>query len=397
MKILKCLLFAVCFMFPIFLLGCENQNMSSLSTPKELNVSNGVISFGLVEDADYYSISINDKVFSVNAKYNANVEIVDSVVHYNANKLLSYGKTYSIKVKARGDEKYDSHYTAVVEYFHTADLKAPTNVSVSSNTLVWGDVDDATNYVVKVFYETKNQTEEITSDTNYCDLSAIFQKYGSGKFQFYVKAVRVGSAQAESIYSDAVEHIYYQQLEKPIIESVYASGANLKMNVKIDDNANKITLYCDGDYRNIILNGTNINVTKSGSNLTVNLTGIFGADQFSNLKKYVFSVQAKHETILTSYFINSETSEQYIYNKTEKLTKPNLNVTYDDIMGGYVASWNIVENAVGYVVVINGATEYFVENNTSKFMLDENFSNVKIKAVGAGNYLDSDYSNVVNK
>lgn len=397
MKVFKKLLIAVCCMFPIILSGCENENMSSLSTPKDLNISNGIISFGLVEDADYYSISINDRVFSVDAKYNSNVEIIDSVVHYNANKLLSYGKTYSIKVKARGNEKYDSHYTATVEYLHNIDLKMPENVSISAGTLIWDNVDDATSYVVKVFYKTKNKTEEIDCDINYCELSATLTKYGTGEYQFSVKAIRGGNNPAESIYSDVVDYLHYQQLATPTIQSVYLSGNDLKMNATIDEHANKITIYCGDDYRNIMLNGTSQYITKSASTTTINLTGIFGADQFAVLKKYVFSVQAKHETALTSYFTNSELSNQITYNKTEKLTKPTLALSFDNDLGRYVASWQTVENAVGYVLVIDNSTEYFVENGTTKFMLDESFSNVKIKAVGAGNYLDSDYSNVVNK
>ena len=75
MKNLKLILLAICFAFPIILMGCENESISVLSTPQNLTVENGIISFDMVEDADYYSISINNMVFSVNAKHNSNVSL----------------------------------------------------------------------------------------------------------------------------------------------------------------------------------------------------------------------------------------------------------------------------------------------------------------------------------
>ena len=396
MKFFKSLIIALCCIFPIILSGCENEDISSLSTPENLSVANGIIAFDVVDDADYYSISINDRVFNVDSKYNSNIEIIDSVIRYNANKLLEYGKTYSIKVKARGNEKYDSHYTATVEYVHSIELKTPSNISVSASTLIWDSVTDASYYKVKVLHITKNKTEEITCDVNYCDLSATLSKYGTGEYQFAVKSIRTGTTPVESDYSGVVDYLHYQKLSTPIITSVYKSGNDLKMNVNIDANANKITILCDDDNRNIMLNGTSVFVSKSGDTTTINLTGVFGPEQFVGLKKYVFSVQAKYESMLNNYYINSEISEQSVYNKTETLTKPSLTVNYDSTLKTYILSWQAIENAAGYIVLINNSTEYFVENDKTAFMIND-FSNAKIKAIGAGNYLDSEYSNVVNK
>ena len=60
MKIVKSLLITACCMLSIIFAGCENENTLSLSTPEGLSVENGVISFNMVENADYYSISVND-------------------------------------------------------------------------------------------------------------------------------------------------------------------------------------------------------------------------------------------------------------------------------------------------------------------------------------------------
>ncbi len=382
-------------------MGCENQNTSSLSVPKNLTVKNGIISFEQVSDADFYSISINDKVFSVDAKYNSNVNIVDNVINYDANKLFSYGKTYSIKIKARGDEKYDSHYTAVVTYLHNIDLLAPQNVKISAKTLLWDNVNDATYYIVKAFHKTNNRTKEFRCDINMCDISGFLlddntKENLTGEYQFSVKALREGNNPAESIYSDVVNYTNYEQLSTPIINSVYESGNDIMMSATIDENANKITINCGSDLRNVMLNGTSQYVLKTGANVTLNLTGIFGVDEFVELKAYIFTLQAKIETNSTTYFTNSLMSEQATFNKTIKLKTPSLTKLFSETLNKYVISWEAIENATGYYVVINGGAPIYVENTQTQFVIDD-FTNIKVMAIGAGNYLNSNYSSIVTK
>ena len=395
MKIFKTLLLAVCCMFSIVLMGCENVNTPSLSTPQNLIVKNGIISFKQVDDADFYSISINDKVFSVDAKYNSNVTIVDNVVNYDANKLFAYGNTYSIKVKARGDEKYDSHYTAVYEYLHNVDLIAPQNVRLSAGILVWDNVNDATYYMVKAFYKTGNTTNQYRCDINSCETSGILAQ-GTGEYQFSVKAVREGNNAAESVFSDVVNYSNYQQLSTPTIKNITETANGLVMTASIDENANKITINCGTNYRNIFLNGADGNVSKSGSNYVINLTKVFGIDEFKDLKTYVFTLQSKIETQSQTYFTNSAISEQFIFNKTQQLSTPTLSVELDGKSEKFIASWNEIENAIGYEILLNG-TLIYVENTKTNFIIEDNNFIIEVCAVGAGNYLTSAYSNSITK
>lgn len=397
MKFFKTSIVVLCCMFAIVLFGCENKNISSLSTPTNLTVENGIIMFNLVNDADYYAISINDKVFMVDAKYNSNVQIIDSVVQYNANKILTYGKSYSIKIKARGNNKYDSHYSNIVEYFHRVSLQTPKNVNISANTLMWDNVDDASSYVVKVFYSTGNKTKEINCDVCFCDIQSVLNEYGTGKYLFSVKAVRNGNQPAESIFSEQYEYIHYQKLTTPTISNVFMSGANLKMTATLDINANKITIICDNDVKNVMLNGSNSNVSRSGGNVTINLTGIFGLNKFIAQKKYVFTLQAKYESVATSYFQNSNESEQFIYNKTEKLATPTISLNYNQLYKSYVVSWIDVENAVGYKLIVDNNTEYIIEQGATEFVIGGEFNSAKLQALGGGNYLNSEFSNIVSK
>ena len=164
----------------------------------------------------------------------------------------------------------------------------------------------------------------------------------------------------------------------------------------VDENANKLTIVCGDAVRHIMFNALSGNYEKVGSNYNLNITGIFGADKFSELKQYVFTVQAKIETNSSTYYSNSEVSEQFEFNKTKTLETPTLAVEKDAKSGKFIASWNAVENAVGYEIVLNG-TKVFVDKTTTKFLIEANNFSIKVCAVGAGNYISSNYSNSITK
>ena len=423
-KVFKFLLLAVCSIFPFVLSGCENNNTTSLSTPKNLEIKNGIISFKQVEDADFYSISVNDKVFSVVAKHNSNVTLVDGLVKYDANRLFAYGNTYSIKVKARGSERYDSHYTAVVEYLHNIDLLAPTNIRINSETLAWDNVSDASYYVVKAYYKTGNNTQEEIAYKNSCKISGFLETYGTGEYQFSVKAIREGINPAESTYSDVVNFVNYKPLLTPQIVDVYMLGNELKMSVvDVDVNMQKLTIKCGEIVKDVEKNPLSGEYTtifkefilpelepKVSSPLDIpgrpiykpvkehyifNLTKIFGASAFEDLKQYVFTIQAKIENSST-YYTNSEISEQFEFNKTQTLNAPTLSVELEAKSNKFIASWNVVENAIGYEIELNGEV-IFVDNLTTNFLIEDNNFTIKVCAIGAGNYVTSAYSNSITK
>jgi len=399
MKNFKLILLAICFAFPIILMGCENENISVLSTPNNLTVENGMISFDMVEDADYYSISINNMVFSVDAKHNSNVSIIDGVIKYDANKIFNNNNSYIIKIKARASDKHDSHYSNVVDYIHTIELTIPTNVSISGKMLTWSGVEDATKYVVKVFNKTYNETITYDCNVNYCDITASLAQCGAGEYEYSVKAVRVGKNATETEFSLPVNYIYKQKLSIPTIENVYIQEEAIYLQAKIDENANKITIICGEDVRNIMLNGTSQSVVQDGENLTINLTEIFGESKFDALTKYLFKVVAKYETLGVNYYENSEESNGFVLNKTQKLSSPIIELNYDENFDCYVLTWNKINESAGYKILIrNGTTvEYFTTKDVTTFLINEDFESIKIIAIGVGNYLDSDYSNIVTK
>ena len=69
-------------------------------------------------------------------------------------------------------------------------------------------------------------------------------------------------------------------------------------------------------------------------------------------------------------------------------------------LGEYVVSWQEVANAEAYIVMIINIyqeTTYVLESSDLSMVINVPFTSVRVKAAGAGNYLDSDYSNAINK
>ena len=115
---------------PFIFVGCENKNQQSLSTPNLVAVSNGVVIFEAVENANYYSIQLNELSINVSAKYNANTEIIDGKVHYDASKVFSFETSYTVKVKALAENFVDSSYSNKINYVHDKILEKPKGLII---------------------------------------------------------------------------------------------------------------------------------------------------------------------------------------------------------------------------------------------------------------------------
>ena len=109
----------------------------------------------------------------------------------------------------------------------------------------------------------------------------------------------------------------------------------------------------------------------------------------------MFTIQAKIENSST-YYTNSETSEQFKYNKTQTLDAPTIAVELDAKSNKFIASWDTIDNAIGYEIDLNGET-IFVDNSTTNFLIEDSNFTIKVRAVGVGNYISSEYSNSITK
>lgn len=399
MKIIKTLLLTLCLFVPFVIAGCANENQPQLATPANVEVNNGIVVFDAVKDAEVYTLAINDLTINFNASYSSSVEIINNKINYNATKLFKYGKTYQIKLKAAAKEMKESKYSSVVTYTHNQVLEMPTNIKVVSNSLTWNVVESASYYMVKADHLTSGETETFKCDINSCSLSAVVNSFGAGEYAFSVKAVRTGTIPANSDYTSPVEYVYNKVLETPTISNIYLGNGKIYMQVSVDNFANSLSVVCNNSTKNVKLNGTDANVSKVGSDYKINLSGLFGTE-VDELKQYTFKVQAKYETNATNYYKNSAISADYTFDKTETLIVPTLSLSYNSQTGTYLATWQKVNNAKGYVlVVVNGTAEkeYTLGENDTSMSISGAFTKVKIKAVGVGNYLDSAYSALISK
>lgn len=400
MKLIKSFLLVICLLIPLTLIGCENKNQPSLSTPELISVSNGVIVFAPVDNVEYYEILINELAVKVDARYNSNVSIVDNQINYNASKIFAFGKTYSVKIRAMAEEYKDSKYSNTLSYLHNEILTQPTNVKISANTLTWDIVNTANHYIVQVVHTTSGNSVSYQCETNTCSLLGAYAEFGAGEYGFAVKAVRTGVCAAETEFTtlQSVKHIV--TLQNPTIENVFLDGGSLYMMANVDVNANAVDIVYNQNTKNVKLNGTDVNVNKVGNKYKINLSSLYGASTFAELKQYQFKIKAKFETTSVNFYNNSEYSEQFTYNQTIKLNSPNLTLIYSESNGGYFASWNSVNNAQGYVLtIVNGTEEVNIPLTETELstLITQEFTGVKIKAIGIGNYLDSDYSAIVTK
>ena len=393
---LKALLLLMCLFVPFTIAGCENINQQTLSTPKNVKIEQGVLQFNMVENAEYYVIYFNNYEITLNPKYSQKSSIVDGVVNYDATSILDYNKTYRIKIKAIAEEMKDSAFTNEVIYNYVKPLRKPDNVRIVSNNLVWDAVETADEYVIKAQNLTKTETKEYKTNINVFDLNLALNELGAGEYNLFVKAVRKGSVACVGEYSNAVNYSNIVKLNTPNIKDIYELNNKIYMQIELDSNCNKLVIDCNGTSLDIILTNNNF-VTISDKIYTINLTDALSIN-LTDLGQYNFKAKSIYATNSNCYYLDSDFSNNFIHNKTSKLAAPTLSLYYSADDGGYIASWNSVNNATKYlIVIINNATETEKEVLGNQILITQPFTSIKVKALGVGNFVNSDFSNTLTK
>ena len=235
MKKINIFILLMCLMCPIFFVACENSNKNTLSTPSIAEIKAGTIVFNPVDDAEYYTISINDNEFYVNPKHSSYVQIIDNKINYDASKIFIVGESYSVKIQANAEEKNSSPFSSVYSYKHNGSIQKPTNVKINSTTLTWDAVENASYYLVKIVTPNdkiildkngnnlnlndpesiaKADLTEYSFNTNHFDFGSLLTE--AGNYQFYVCAVLSnGNNFVESGYTSKTEYIHYIDLKVP--------------------------------------------------------------------------------------------------------------------------------------------------------------------------------------
>ncbi len=429
MKKLKTFLLTLCLFMPLCFAGCENIGKKTLSTPSNLTIeANGIISFDMVEDAEYYTIMIDNISVNVfpNADENNKIQRVNNTLIYDASKIFVVGESYDVKVIAKADKK-SSSFTNIVSYTHAINIDKATNLTFNGTVLSWDSVEHANFYTVKVITPNDNITNDspnsvASSDlieyrfsTNRFDFSSLITS--AGEYKFYINAVSLENNRLESGYTNKAVYVNNINLKTPINSGVYKITEydaktqtmvdNFHLLTIVDDYTNAINLkvneynataYIDGSYTNIKYNEeyANSNV------IDINLSGLFansidgGLNSFTN---FDVSAQAIYKTSTDrNFYTNSAYTSLISVQNLGEIARPNVSLSKEQNSTNYQLSWEVenTENISGFAIYLatsTGVEIISVDANTSSFVMPAEFISASVQAIGKGNYISSKLSN----
>lgn len=137
----KILLLFVFLTFAFGIAACTREVDLDLDAPQNLDITDGVLTWDAVPEADHYVVFVND----------AEYEVEETT--FDLTTLDLAPDTYAVSVVAAKDDKV-SIPSAVLNYVVTDGtvdtVDAPTGVAISAGVLTWNAVTDATGYIVYV-------------------------------------------------------------------------------------------------------------------------------------------------------------------------------------------------------------------------------------------------------
>lgn len=410
----------------LMLSGCESNNAIALSTPTEVEVSaDGSLIFKRVENDDLYVVNINgtDKVNIFVNSSNKYLQLFSknnkNFVKYDLTNYFTVGETYSLKVKASGENRYDSEYSTTYSYTHKVKVET-TNATISGTILTWQPVKNAASYVVKVVTPYDNiyndtvatigelDVNKYERTSNSFDFAPLLTK--AGVYKFYVKAVGVDSAYLESEFSQCATYHYYVELLTPRSLAVNEVDDELHLTCMIDENASYIRINVNDKYVVLSLSDERVKLISGLINyIDINLNKIVQfAEQdidFKNAIQFNVSVQLlkaqqdDEQARYKDHFIDSHTSATITYNNVYELSTVEL-TTHDNDKN---IAWKPIDDENVslirvYVVVPEDGKVVIKKHNLTKGMnnltLPNNYIATFVQTVGSGNYLDSAISTI---
>jgi len=251
----KRFLFVFALLTLLTITGCgeKDKKLGTLATPQEITIqsdgSKSLIIFDEVENADYYNIYINDMPITVKANGSGTIQ-------FDASKIITLPQKYIIKVKAGGNDYFDSKFSEDYEYNHTSILDAPV-IHIDGTTLNWSKIANAQFYDVLI--KTNNPSLESIHrfPTNKFNFENILTN--KGEYVFKVRAVSENGEYLTSIYSNQVTYTHTIKLITPYnLKTTYDLNTNeMLLSFVSSENVSSFT---------IKINGTNYNVEETELN-----------------------------------------------------------------------------------------------------------------------------------
>lgn len=229
--------------------------------------------------------------------------------------------------------------------------------------------EDPDNLYDYIKYETENF---------YLDVTEIF--VNAKNYHFYCKYVG-NDKYNDSFCTEVKTHANKYQLSTP---QITINGTQLSW--LFIENASSYGVYANG--RLITTDNNNYTVENN-----VNYYDIFNYVEYSTTIDYEFYVVAFGD----ENYNDSKYSNVVTYKNIQQLPKVNeTSLNWNQ----KILSWNKVNNAYGYEIIINNSLSYQSETTSydfSNIVTDTGKITFKIKALGTGNYSDSEYTSLIEK
>ena len=427
MKKFRLLFLSIILCLPLLFAGCSNSKKNSLQTPSIVDVDNGTIIFSQVENADYYTILLNNIDIIVDHNYNNNVELIDNTIHYNASDIMIDGIVYSIKVQANSSEKPDSGFSTSFTYQHGEDIESPANLKISNGRLGWDNVALASYYIVKVISPSDSvifdKLGNLISLNSSSDIAAAAipefvcnQNYFSitdfvtepGEYNFYVASVfSQGGKTSCSDFTEKQSYIHSAQLTAPEKLTLNKVNNSTYLSCVIDENANAISIKSGATEKTVELNGSVSSIDKLADNcLQINLNEYF-AEQISNSSFNLnsadyFEVQSKYISNTNKYYSNSQYSSIKNIQHKQNFVAPELRLSFSQDLNKYIASWTNPNSEISsYSLVLFGADCEIhtipLSATSNSLIIEQDFISMAIRVNANNNFEQSTFSNFVSK
>jgi len=418
-----CLILPCVFIFS----ACGKDELKLLSSPTDFSVeANGLITFKMVDKAEYYTVNINGAEFNINPSNdsaNNKISKVNGYLKYDASSIFVLGDSYDVKVKACGYKYEDSSYTRTFLYTHAETMDVPKNVHMEGQTLTWEGGEKLASFyyviVVAPFDKLEDDSPEAVASSgiepqmvisNTFPISSVLRE--AGIYKFYVNAVSLNSNYLDSGYSEKVEYTHFVNLATPEKvdvkeikvynddEEKYSS--ELHMFAVVDEKSNAVEVMCDNNSKVVEFSYTNDMLIKNDNLIEINLTKLFDIDM-SRHQEYSFKVKSKFVTNDEKrYYFDSTLSEAVRFNVTTRLNAPIVSLNFNEQNDYFELNWEIensdFQNIASYIAYVYNGSEvvtYTHDPNEFSMILPENFHSACVVSVGKGSFESSLSSNVV--
>ena len=366
--------------------GCDedNKKQGTLSAPQQVEVKldgdRSIIVFDEVENAEYYSIYIND--MSVTVKGGGS-----GTVTYDASKIMTTPQKYTIKVKAGGGEYYESGFSNVCEYEHKAMLATPV-ISIDGTTLNWNKIPNADFYDILVTSNSTNMQTSYRFANNKFNFSGMLTS--KGEYSFKVKAISEDSQYLTSTYSNEVKYQHVQTLITPYKVQVNVNqNGQATINFISSEGVTDFVVDIDGTLYTLPQEMSSRYMIDSGyDNLyIIDLTSFLRYNNIivDNSKQVTIKVQSVANHL---YLRNSGFSEAVVYQYKSVLATPTISIVKGDATSTIKFDYPKDYYLSGFEIYLNESKYKSIPNNITSLELansDIRGYAIRLKAISNNN------------